>query len=315
MNTHTLGWGWLALPLLVLTLAGPASARAGERLLPGTPRKAIAGTVTLRVPTGFVSWSEGQVFRVARKKGEESLGRLTLSAFPSDARLEEASPTEVLGPLGEEVLADVEMRHSGLTRLYWEDREAPRIVKLPGGEAGRLVRGAPARDGTPLTFFVAALRAKGWVYLLGGVWPSTEDGRLLPAADTLLHTLQVRPPRENAALKKKLLGCWDLVPGKGSKSTRGRYVFEAEGHYRYEGEVAITLPGAEGFGSRDEHGSYRVHGKEIFTRNDHGEPGLIPFRLQGAQAQLGGARYRRCPQGAEPPAGHDEHDGHDHDGH
>lgn len=300
----------LATGLFVLGIANtPTVASSG--VLPGAARTILGGKASVRVPTGTRGWAEGGLFRVARRKSQASIGRLTVTAFPSDPKLEAADPAELTRQLAGEVLAEVEMRHSGLTRLYWEDLEGPEVVQAASGSCGRWVRKAPARDGTPLHLFVGAVVVRGWVYLVGGVYEEADAKKLLPVADTLLRTLKARPPRENLLLKKKLLGCWDLVPEKGSRTVAGRYVFEGAGLYRYSGEVAIALDGVEGFGDRDEHGSYRVHGTSIHTRNEHGEPGQLATRRKGAVLFLGPHRYQRCtePEEADDPAD-EAHGGH-----
>lgn len=285
----------IAAALLCGALAAYAQDFKPARKLPGS-RKTLSDTgASFVMPKGWRGEAHPEMYGMVPVRGANS-GQaglfLTTEAIEQD--VQNAPIGDVLQAAASEIMKMFDEDGYSLTQLSWDIEEQ---AAYAGGSIGRLYLRAQAPAGV-LDMYVGLSRTKGYLSAVFGLWPEQAKAEATAAADTVLATLKVRPPKVNQALMSRMAGCWKSYSGStgstGNDSTHRTYRFDPSGAYSYDYVMYISMAGASARDTDSEQGAWRVVGNSLLLQPNEGESRRVQVSMQDQLLVLRGNRYVPC---------------------
>lgn len=177
--------------------------------------------------------------------------------------------------------------------------EAPALGKPTRFAAGKHCGAHAVFPFGPFEGNLAAVRAGDLLYVLLGAYDPGAGALIRPGALSLLATLTVAPPPRNAALERKIQGCWSRSQAStglsGSASAGASLSLAADGTYRAESYSTVSVPGAGSGVNRDQDaGRWMVVADQLVLASQRGRSSARAVQLAGGRLVVGGAPYLPC---------------------
>ena len=245
--------------------------------------------------SGWVREASEEVYAVEPTGGQHR-GTVFATARPLDAA-ERATTIDVLlrNHVGELLRGATSETVFGPTKRTSNGNQAGQLIVRVEDQGKRLEGNA------------AAVIIDGWAIVFLGVYEVSGADVFRPAVETMLSTLEGKPPTTTAGNEpggsngtradeggsspggRSIIGCWEYSYSSGGMSTT-RIAFDADGTYDYYHYTSIG--GATNESS--EQGRFTVTGNAIGTTANDGTTGSYTVEWDRAIPYLNGTRYLRC---------------------
>ena len=144
---------------------------------------------------------------------------------------------------------------------------------------------------------VTAIQAGDWLYLgLARYQPSAAEV-MRPSLQTMFATAILTPPARNAAMEKRIQGCWKWLQVSnnynGVASAGAQITLAADGSFTWMHHSYVSV-GATGIYRETQQGQYRVVGDYLLTARNEGGSRAHPIEPAGVALLIGGKRYIPC---------------------